>query len=601
MNSEQFDAFSRLLASSSSRRAALRRLGVASVAAAGLRAVSRSGSAQEATPAASSAISEAQAALDALDPDTRDSIARALWQTELRAEDLEPDILAKILDPKNSNEAFGLRNGAHLLSLIAEPTSFVQSYAPRYETLLPYCESLSPHQAYIMANLMGPEAAKGYRPLPPVADFQFPQNNAMDLESQLGWYFFVGSAQGSDGEEYGMELMYFRYALLPPDLATSLGLTAVENQIIELHVALAKAGDRLYQATPILVAGTTGLLTFESDGLGATIGKTTIRSLEDDALFPVQIQAWGQDDGGLEPVQLGFDLTFSSGRDYLMQGDDGCGPCCDGVGTLYYSVPGLVLDPSVSTVTLHGETIPLTEGIYWFDHQWGMLSAIPQSEVVRASSNLAPPSSIGWDWFEAQFGEDRQITANSIHSNDFSEFYQQQGVNPPGTMTVPVAAKYMDRDEAVHDISGTLSVTDWILSVDTADPVMYPPTYTWYPNRWEFTFGEEVPEDIRSFVMVPIVETGQSHYFASGAQYSEGAVYLLDPAGNEIGRGFAESVGYANTLSNMLRLVGIPATDDMLGLFSGNPPDEGMVLASQAFAYLHATELEEALGACLGL
>lgn len=66
-------------------------------------------------------------------------------------------------------------------------------------------------------------------------------------------------------------------------------------------------------------------------------------------------------------------------------------------------------------------------------------------------------------------------------------------------------------------------MSDWILSVDTPAPSIYPPTYTWYPNTWEFVFGDDVPEDIRVFTMQPIVTTGQSGFFGGGAQYSEGA------------------------------------------------------------------------------
>lgn len=553
--------------------------------------------AQNATPTAEGA----QAGLDALDADTRDAIARALWQTELRAEDVPADVLTQVLGPKNSNEAFGQRIGAHLLTLIAAPTSFVQSQADRYESLLPLCTSLSAHQAYVMANLLGPEASKGYRPVPAAADFQFPQRNAMDLQSVLGWYFFVGSTRGNDGEEYGIELMFFRYALVPPDLAAQLGLTDVENQVVELHFAVAKAGGRHYQAKPIMVAGTTGLLTFEPDGLGATLGRNVIRSATPDSLFPLQLTAWGQDDGDIEPVQFSIDIAFSSGKEYLLQGVDGCSPCCDGVGTLYYSMPGLVLDPAGSSLTLQGERVDLVEGTFWFDHQWGTLAAVAQSEVLRAAGNLTPSAPAGWDWFMTHFSGNRQITAYSIHTNDRLDFYRQMGTTPPGTMLVPLRAKFMDADAVTHDVTGTLSVTEWILSVDTPDPVTYPPTHTWYPNRWEFEFGGDVPEDIRSFVMVPIVQTGQSGFFANGAQYSEGAVYLLDASGADLGRGFAESVGYANTLPNQLRLVGIPVTDETSMLYGPAHPDDGMVLASQAYAYLHGAELQEKLGTCIGL
>ena len=602
MKSTQFDAISKLVARSSSRRAALRAFMLGT---AGIAASSRFAGAQDATPQSSSnqapGSNVAQAVLDRLDPDTRDSIARALWQPGLRVEDLDPDILAKIVDPKNSNEAFGTRLGLRILELIATPTSFVQSYQERYETLLPYCASLSPHQAYIAANMLGPQNSRGYRPIPAVANLQFPQANAMDLQSMLGWYFCVGSATDETGQEYGIELMFFRYAMLPPELAATLGLTNTENQVVELHFAIAEAGKRHFQAKPIVVAGTTGLLSFDAGGLGASMGKNVIRSTDPAKAFPMQLQAWGQDDGESEPLDFSIDLTLATGNDYLLQMADGCAPCCDGVGTLYYSIPNLQLDSSASTMTLEGRQISLTEGTFWFDHQWGMLSATAQHEVMRAVTNLTPSAPGGWDWFEAQFHDDRQITAFSIHTNDYlANYYHQMGQTPPDTMHVPVKAKYATSG-VTQDVNGLLSVTDWILSVDSPDPVMYPPTYTWYPNQWEFTFGDDVPEDIRTFIMKPIVSTGQSGCFAAAAQYSEGAVYLVDPAGNDLGRGFAESVGYAATLSNQLRLVGIPATDDMITRFGPNPPEPGMVIASQAFAYLNAAELADLSGMCLGI
>jgi predicted secreted hydrolase len=600
MNTDRFDALSRSLARLASRRSALRAAGIAGAATAIVRRT-HSGASQSATPRSASSPATAQDGLDALDPETRDSIARSIWQTELRSEDISADILQKILDPKNSKEAFGARTAAHLLTLIAEPSSFVQSYAERYETLLTYCQSLSPHQAYVAANLIGIEASKGYEAITAPADLVFPQANAMRLKSQLGWYFFVGTANDATGQEYGIEMMFFRYALLPPDLAASLGLTDTENQIIELHLAVSRAGGRHYQAKPIVNAGTTGLLSFDAEGLGATMGNNVIRSTAPDSLFPLQLRANGQDDGAQTPVTFQVDLTFTAGRDYLLQGAEGCMPCCDGVGTHYYSVPGLELDPAASTLVLDGEEIALSEGTFWFDHQWGMLNALPHSEVIRAVNNLTPASPGGWDWFQAQFFDGQVITASALHTPENEGFFRQTGVIPPGTMTVSVKAKYIDASANVSDVAGTLSIDEWVLSVDSPSPELYPPTHTWYPNRWEFTFGADVPEAVRSFVMTPIVDSGQSGYFANGAQYSEGAVYIYDDSGNDVGRGFAESTAYADTRGNQLRIVGIPSTDDMLALFGSNPPDPGMVLASQAFVALNGSELDAIGAACIGL
>ncbi len=610
MQDERFDALTRFISRVESRRALIKGAGAVGLASVGLAKMPALSLAQDASPVASpmaDAATGAQAGLDALDPDTKDAIARVLWTTSdaLTVADIPPDALSQILGPKNSNTAFGLRMGARLLELIAQPLSFVQSYSPRYEELATVSQSLSAHQAYLLSNLIGPEQSRGFPPLPTQADFQFPQRHAADLTSQIGWYFFVGSAVAEDGQEYGLEMMFFRASLVPPDLAKTLELSDVENQIVELHFAVARAGERHYQAKPIAIAGTTGLLTFESDKLGATMGKNSITSSGGQAdagdIYPIRLQAWGQDDGEITPVTFSIDLTFTGGKGILLQGADGCTPCCDGLGTLYYSVPGLALDPDVSSLTIDGTTAKLKEGTFWFDHQWGTLASIARTEVVRAANNLSPASPAGWDWFMAQFNGSREITAYAIHTNDYLDFYQQTGPNPPGTMTRKVHAKYMDPDSVTTAVEGELAITEWILSVDTPSPDTYPPTYTWYPDKWDFTFGEDVPEDIRVFTMKPIVSTGQSGFFAGGAQYSEGAVYLLGPNGEDLGRGFAESVGYAQTLPNVLRLVGLEADAENMELFSQNPPQPALVLASQAWVYLNQTELKDVTDMCSGL
>lgn len=584
-----------------SRRSTLGHLGGAALALLGFSTGSGETRAQEATAALPfSTEADAQAGLDALDPDTRDSLARAWWLPELRAGELPPPVLAAILHQKNSNEAFGLRMGARLLELLAAPVSFVPDGEDRYTTLLPFCASLSPHQAYVMTDLLGPATSQGYFSIPEQADLQFPAVNSMRLDAQVGWYFFVGSCHGADGAEYGVELMFFRYALLPPAMAAQFDLNDTENQVVELHFAISKAGDRHYQAKPIVVAGTTGLLEFSSDALGAALGKNRIRSLQAESVFPLQLQAWGRDDAEAEPVELEIDFTFTNGNDYLLQGVEGCSPCCDGVGTLYYSIPDLQLDPS-STLRLRGEEAALTSGTFWFDHQWGMLSGIPHSAVLRAAANTQPPALIGWDWFEAQFEGNQQITCAAGHTDALRRFYFQTGPTPPGTMQVPVKGKYMDPTGTTHGVTGSLAVTSWIRSTTSPAPADYPVTDTWYPNRWEFAFGRDVPEEIRTFTMEPIVASGQSGFFANGAQYSEGAVYLRDGAGNDIGRGFAESVSYADTLKNRLRLAGLPVTAEMLTLFQEAAPSEALKLASEAYVALHADELNEVLGTCRGL
>src|SRR5262245_10646145 len=171
-------------------------------------------------------LSEAQARLDALDADTRDCIAQALWMRELCADALPEDVLERVLSYKNSSHAFGERMAYRLEAMLERPDSFTPSYEKRYNMLLQHCDALSVHQAYAMTGLLGLDSSKGFQQIPATPDFQFPRDNAEQLGTQMGWYFFVGSATGANGKEYGVELMFWRVALLPVPVANHFGLSA---------------------------------------------------------------------------------------------------------------------------------------------------------------------------------------------------------------------------------------------------------------------------------------------------------------------------------------------------------------------------------------
>jgi hypothetical protein len=83
--------------------------------------------------------------------------------------------------------------------------------------------------------------------------------------------------------------------------------------------------------------------------------------------------------------------------------------------------------------------------------------------------------------------------------------------------------------------------------------------------------------------MIPIVEEGQSGFFGQGLHYSEGAVYLKDHEGNSIGRGFAESTGYADTTLDRLKLSGISATEKMLNKLEIPQPSSLLKLMSSLY------------------
>lgn len=524
--------------------------------------------------------------LGKLDDGTKDNIAKALWMNEFDIDRIPESIIEKLNDEKNSNQNFGKRMKYLLKERIENPDSFTPSYKKVYETLIQHSESLSPQQAYAMTLFLGMDSSKGYHPIPAKADFKLPEDDAPQFDYQLGWHFIVGSCMGDNGKEYGVQFMFWQYALLPPEIAKHFGLSDIENQILELHLAISEAGGEHYRSRPILVAGTTGLVDFSSNPFDYTFGKNKIRALKEDSTFPLQIKGWGIDCVPDSPSEIEVDITLTQTKDYLLQGKNGCDPCCGGVGTLYYSVPNLRVDPDKSTLRINEKEVSLKSGKFWYDHQWcnGMLpGGNPRVKVLRAANNMSEKPPGGWDWFMAHFKDDRELTMASIHSNEMKQFYEQTGSNSPGIMEVEVKGKYIDEKNNFKDVKGILKITEWIRSVKSQYPELYSVTNTWYPQKWEFEFGEDVPEDIRKFTMTPIVDGGQSGFFGEGLHYSEGAVYLNDPEGNSIGRGFAESTGYADTMLNRLKLAGLPATPEMLDKLELPEPSSFLKLISTLY------------------
>ena len=127
--------------------------------------------------------------------------------------------------------------------------------------------------------------------------------------------------------------MFFQTALFPPDFAAGLGLTDEENQLVELQFAISERGGRHYQAEPVVLAGTSGLVQVEQDPFVYHLGRNIIQCHNSGGLFPVTIKGWGIDRGSDPGVELALDLTFSSGKETLLQGEGGCMPSIDGVGS----------------------------------------------------------------------------------------------------------------------------------------------------------------------------------------------------------------------------------------------------------------------------
>jgi predicted secreted hydrolase len=511
-----------------------------------------------------------------------------------------PDLAAQLFSRKNSPEAWGERMRRFLEYLIDHPLAHVPHHSKRWRAMIPYCERLSPLQLYSMRNLLGKEANQGYHPMPDEVKLEFPRGHQVKLDAQTGWHFLVGSCWDENGTEYGIEFMLFGEAIFPPKLAAEFGLSDLENQAVEVQFAVSERGRRHRQAEPLVALGTSGLISVSSDPFAFELGTNSFYAQTRGELFPLRVVAHGLDRGEDPPVDLAIDLLLTSGKEYLPQGDRGAMPSIDGMGTYYYSIPAIQLDPSNSTLTISGRTVKLARGQFWFDHQWGYLSTVPRSHVMRAAVYSKAPDLAGWDWFMVHFEGDRQVTMFAPHSNEFAEFYFRTEEQKPGPMTRRVGGTFMDSDKSTRMAWGTMVVDDWVKTEHSPRPDRYPPTHTWHPNHYRFTF-DDLPPDIAVFSMEPIVEGGQSAFFAHGVQICEGAVVVRSPSGKDLGRGFAEAVNYADTLSNTLRLAGLPQSKDILELVADRAPWVGTRARNIVYVLSHRAELESVLANARGM
>ncbi|UDY36582.1 carotenoid 1,2-hydratase [Dermatobacter hominis] len=542
-----------------------------------------------------------------LDESTLQDTAHLLGLDLFDPSRIDPGTLATLTSRRNSPEEIATRMRRYLQHLLENPVSHVPDRSELWRTMLEHCDRLTPLQAYVMRNLMGSASNMGYDPMPSEVHLEFPRDDQVDLGAQVGWHFLVGSLWDADGNEYGIEFMLFEQAMFPPDFAKEVGLSPLDNLAVEVQFAISTRGDRHHQAEPLVTLGTSGLVRTNASPFSFSVGINSFESAGRDGLLPMRVRATGLDLGGDEPLALACDLRLDHGKGVLEQGDHGAMPSVAGVGTFYYSVPAIQLaaetgadgEPT-STISIDGRVIPIVRGELWFDHQWGFLSGMSTSEVIRASNSIGRPDPSGWDWFMTHLVGDRQVTMFAPHRSDFAAFYGCTGEDPPPEMVRRVGGTYMDADGATRMVWGTVHVDRWVKVEHTPRPDRYPATHTWHPDHYRFEF-EDLPDDIATFTLTPIVEGGQSAFFANGVQICEGAVVVRDSSGTDIGRGFAEAVAFSDTLRDQLRLAGLPDDDATVALAAEPIPSPELAAANAAFVADHQDELARIVAEAKGL
>lgn len=208
------------------------------------------------------------------------------------------------------------------------------------------------------------------------------------------------------------------------------------------------------------------------------LGRNTIKGLGDDgAPFLVRLQARGWDMGKPGDAEFAFDISLDNPKCHFLQGDAGCAPSVDGLGTLYYSAPLLKLRAGAgSAIIIDG----------------------------------------------------RQIS-------------------------------------------------------------------------YHFSVVGTVPRRLQQLTLEPLIAGGQSGFFGTGLQYTEGGAVARDMDGVEIGRGFAEGTNWAHATDGVPGAAGLARSPETRALLEPVVPGAHLIAKSNQYLSDHKSEIARIVAQVRGL
>jgi predicted secreted hydrolase len=473
-------------------------------------------------------------AATSVDDAARKDIYNVLWEKDLSTwpaglpTELTEEKLKKI-----SPAAFGKETATMLQSVKTAVIPLVQRYPSRYDQLTEMSRrGLTTRQANAIGNLMGLDYFNGYAGMNSIKELEFPRDYSSHNDFQVGWYFFSSSLTDQNGNKVDVLVNFFRRAIYPPDIAARMGLSEMDNQVVELHVGLSLSDKDLHiQGANPVISGKTGLLDFKTEPFLIKMGRNEVKSINKGSLFPLSLKVYDPE------KDLDIDLTLEQTKPLFLEGDEGKVPSMYNLGTWYYSISNI---KTTGTISYGGDKRQVS-GKTWHDNQWtaGIMPAgYADNYYIRALANISNWANNqsrepwGWDWLQVQLDNNTEITLASMHSTHTKDL-NNRGVNPPPESVRDATGKIINADGTVENISGTIKIDKWVKSNVSG---------AWYPNSWKV----EVPGKRLALTMTPTVSS-QMVQGAAASEFREGGVVVTGKLGrNEInGVGFGEGTGYA--------------------------------------------------------
>jgi predicted secreted hydrolase len=346
-----------------------------------------------------------------------------------------------------------------------------------------------------VAALLGREDAAGFAQVLAPRTFSFPADHGPHREFRQEWWYSTGQLDAADGERFGFELTFFRYALAPATAAAAGASAWRANEIYMAHFAVTDVARQRFRFAQKLSRAALGLAGADAAPLRVWIDDWQLRAA------PGAPQRW-QLSAAQEGYALELELDVSGAP--VLNGVAGLSAksAQPGDASYYYSLP---------RVAVHGRLIrdgqPLeVHGLAWFDREWG-------------SGGLGAQE-VGWDWFALQLNDGTALMFYALRARDGTRDPHSAGtwIEPAG------AAQPLGASAVLIEVSAR-----WLS-----------PAGVRYPSAWRV----RVPELALDLTVRPVLAEQE---LTGTPRYWEGAVDVSGArAGHTVGgRGYVELVGYA--------------------------------------------------------
>jgi predicted secreted hydrolase len=360
-----------------------------------------------------------------------------------------------------------------------------------------------------LADHVATTAVPGFARALSVRPFVFPRDHGPHPAFRQEWWYVTGNVDAANGERFGFELTFFRFALVPPEVplptsapvgaGTQVASAWRAREIYLAHFAVSDVARRRFRFAQKLERGALGLAGALGEPLHVWIDDWTLGG--GDAVTAAGAPRWR-----LHAAQPGYAIELELVPQTLpvLNGVNGLSRKADepSAASYYYSIPRL----EVRGQLLRDGTALAVSGAAWLDREWG-------------SGGLGAQQS-GWDWFALQLNDGSALMFYALRRRDGS-----RDLHSAGTW---IAASGESRSLADVDVDITVT-RSWRNARGDR-----------YPAGWHI----RVPSLAIDLSVRPVL---QDQELGTTPRYWEGAVDVSGQRNAHAlgGRGYVELVGYA--------------------------------------------------------